>query len=128
MPGIEQRTQRERGDLLPGKSAGLQPRLGEAERGRRAHRDDFDLAAALAAQYPGAPARGATAQVQSIVVAVPLIPVRGLEGAYSPDPTTFGAPGVYPGYTLLRQGSGQLGTRLDTIRRVIIKLHSQVLM
>jgi hypothetical protein len=38
----------------------------------------------LAAQYPGAASRGTHAQVQSITVAIPLIAVRGLEGAYSP--------------------------------------------
>jgi hypothetical protein len=54
---------------------------------------------------------------------------RGLEdrqGRVFADPTKFGSPGVYPGYTLERQGSGQLQTRLDTIRRAIIKLYSQV--
>jgi hypothetical protein len=84
VPGIEQRTQRERGNVLPGKSAGLLPRLGEAERGPRAHGDDFDVSAALAAQYPGAPARGANAQVQSVAVAVPFIAGRRLECAYLP--------------------------------------------
>jgi len=84
VPGVEERAQRERGDILAGKSAGLEARLGEAERGPRAHGDHFDVTAALAAQYPGAPAGGADAQVQSVAVAVPLVAGCRLECAYSP--------------------------------------------
>jgi hypothetical protein len=37
VPGVEERAQRERGDVLPGQSPGVLPRLGKAERGPRAH-------------------------------------------------------------------------------------------
>src|SRR6266436_4835494 len=84
VPGVEERAQRERGDILAGKCAGLEARLGEAERGPRAHGDHFDVSTALAAQYPGASAGSADAQVQSIAVAVPLVAECRLEGAYLP--------------------------------------------
>src|SRR5260370_14384225 len=84
VPGVEERAQRERGDILAGQRAGLEARLREAEHGPRAHGDHFDVTAALAAQYPAAPAGSADAQVQSIAVAVPLIAGCRLECAYSP--------------------------------------------
>src|SRR5258705_13877666 len=69
---------------LPASAPALRRAWARPSAGHGAHGNDFDMTAALAAQYPGAPARPADAQVQSIAVAIPLIAGRRLECAYSP--------------------------------------------
>jgi len=82
------------------------PAFSRAWRGRarpRAHGDDFGVTAALAGESTQeAPARRADAQVQSLRSQYHYRTLRVRECVFA-DPTTFGAPGVYPGYTLARQ-------------------------